>query len=104
MSTAFPPPRHEVAAVLGRLDGTTTFRNVDRFPEVRLERGVRVVRIDAALSFVNATQVKRLLRAHAAELTEAPRALVLDAAVRPTTDFAARIRLSSVSVMSPSPL
>ena len=67
------------SAVLGRLEGTTTFRNVDRFPEVHLVDGIRVVRIDAALSFVNATHVKRLLLDHAAELTTEPRVLVLDA-------------------------
>jgi SulP family sulfate permease len=67
------------AAVLGRIGDTTTFRNVERFPEAHTVDGVRVVRIDAALSFVNATNVKRLLVEQASAIEAAPRALVLDA-------------------------
>ncbi len=69
-------------AVLGRIPDTTTFRNVTRFPEAEEFDGIRVVRIDAALSFVNATNVKRLLLAHAdaIEATEStPHTLVLEA-------------------------
>ena len=66
------------SAVLGRVAGTTSYRNVSRFPEVETFDGVRIVRIDAALSFVNATHVKKLIRAHADELTDEPRALVID--------------------------
>ena len=63
-------------AVLGPIPGSTNYRNVERFPEVETRDDVRVVRIDAALSFVNATNVKQLIRDHAAA---SPRALVLDA-------------------------
>ncbi len=66
-------------AVLGRIGDTTTFRNVERFPEAHTVDGVRVVRIDAALSFVNATNVKRLIVEQASAIEAAPRALVLDA-------------------------
>lgn len=66
------------SATLGRIPGTTSYRNVDRFPEAITETGVRVVRIDAALSFVNAQHVKRLCLSAAAELVDAPHALVLD--------------------------
>jgi len=66
-------------AVLGRIGDTTTFRNVERFPEAHTVDGVRVVRIDAALSFVNATNVKRLLVEQASAIETAPQALVLDA-------------------------
>jgi len=66
-------------AVLGRIGDTTTYRNVERFPEARTVDGVRVVRIDAALSFVNATNVKRLLVEQASAIAARPRALVLDA-------------------------
>jgi SulP family sulfate permease len=65
-------------AVLGRIPGSTNYRNVTRFPEAITEPGVRIVRIDAALSFVNAQHVKRLCLAAAADLDEAPRTLVLD--------------------------
>jgi len=66
-------------ATLGKVPGTTTYRNVDRFPEAERVDGVRVIRIDAALSFVNAEPVKRLLSDEAELITEAPHALVLDA-------------------------
>ena len=66
-------------AVLGQVPGTTTYRNVERFPEVEVVDGIRIIRIDAALSFVNADPVKKLLIDQASQITEAPRALVLDA-------------------------
>ncbi len=67
------------SAVLGHVEGTTTYRNTGRFPEAQTIEGIRIVRIDAALSFVNATHVKKLLRRQAELVTAAPRALVLDA-------------------------
>ncbi len=67
------------AAVLGRVEGTTNYRNIERFPEVVTRDGIRVVRIDAAISFVNATVVKKLVIAQADLIEEAPHALVLDA-------------------------
>ncbi len=66
-------------AVLGHVDGTTSYRNVNRFPEAHTIDGVRIIRIDAALSFVNAVNVKRGILSHVADLTQEPRALVLDA-------------------------
>ncbi|MGZ0218495.1 MAG: SulP family inorganic anion transporter, partial [Acidimicrobiales bacterium] len=66
-------------AVLGHVDGTTSYRNVARFPEVEIDEGIRIIRIDAAVSFVNASKTKRLVWGHAQALTESPRALVLDA-------------------------
>ena len=38
------------SAVLGRIPGTTSYRNVERFPEAEQRDGIRIVRIDAALS------------------------------------------------------
>ncbi len=67
------------SAVLGHVAGTTSYRNVDRFPEAQTLDGVRIVRIDAALSFVNAANVKKLVIAHAAAIEHEPRALILDA-------------------------
>jgi SulP family sulfate permease len=65
-------------ATLGRIPDSTSYRNVERFPEADTFEGIEVVRIDAALSFVNAQQVKRLIAETADSLTIAPRALVLD--------------------------
>jgi sulfate permease, SulP family len=67
------------SAVLGHVDGTTSYRNIERFPDARTIDGVRIVRIDSALSFVNATSVKKLMVGHAEAVTDEPRALVLDA-------------------------
>jgi len=65
-------------AVLGRIPGTTSWRNLERFPDAETIPGIDVVRIDAAMSFVNAQHVKRLLTDRASRLTAEPRALVLD--------------------------
>ncbi len=67
------------SAVLGHVDGTTSYRNITRFPEAHVIDGVRIVRIDAALSFVNASNVKKLILSHVAAIDAEPRALVLDA-------------------------
>jgi sulfate permease, SulP family len=65
-------------ATLGRIPGTTSYRNVARFPEAEVEEGIRVVRIDAAMSFANAQFVKRLTLDAAAAIEAEPRVLVLD--------------------------
>lgn len=67
------------SAVLGHVAGTTSYRNVARFPEAETVDGVSIIRIDAALSFVNAVNVKTLILGHVAELTTEPRTLVIDA-------------------------
>ncbi len=67
------------SAVLGHVAGTTSYRNLARFPEAQVVDGVHILRIDAALSFVNAVNVKKLILRHAAELVLEPRALVFDA-------------------------
>lgn len=66
-------------AVLGRVAGTTTYRNIERFDDVERADGIQIVRIDAAISFVNSANVKRLLIEQAATVDRAPRALILDA-------------------------
>ena len=67
------------SAVLGQIPGTTSYRNVERFPEATVTDGVRVVRIDAALSFVNAQHVKKLMLDEAELITDGDvKALVID--------------------------
>jgi len=65
-------------ATLGRIPGTTSYRNVDRYPDAEIDDGIRIIRIDAALSFVNANMVKRLCLTEATQVTEPPRVLLLD--------------------------
>lgn len=67
------------SAELGHVEGTTSYRNVERFPEAETIEGVAIVRIDAALSFVNAVQVKRILIDRAEAIGTEERVLVLDA-------------------------
>ncbi len=68
-------PHH---AVLGHVAGTTSYRNVERFPEAVTTPGVCVLRIDAPVTFVSAAAVRRRLLDHAAS-TARGGALVLDA-------------------------
>ncbi|RMH77446.1 MAG: solute carrier 26 family protein [Actinomyces sp.] len=65
-------------AVLGRLPGTTTYRNVERFADARPVPGLHIVRLDASISFANAAFVKRLLLGTADRIPADTR-LVLDA-------------------------
>ena len=67
-------------AVLGHVPNTTTYRNVARFDDAEVIDGIRIIRIDAAVSFVNADHVKKLMIAHGIQALESsPGALVLDA-------------------------
>ncbi len=66
-------------ATLGHVKGTTSYRNVERFPEVQMVEGMTIVRIDAALSFANAASTKRILLAYADAIESTPRTLLLDA-------------------------
>jgi sulfate permease, SulP family len=65
------------AAVLGRLPGTNTFRNLERHPHAERLAGVTIYRIDATLSFANAEFLRDQLRM-LVEADPPPTALVLD--------------------------
>lgn len=65
------------AAVLGRLPGTRTWRNLARYPQAERVDGVTVYRVDAGLCFANAEFLKDQVRA-LVEVEPQPRALVLD--------------------------
>ncbi|KAG9453712.1 hypothetical protein H6P81_006616 [Aristolochia fimbriata] len=49
-------------AVLGRLPGTTVYRNVEQYPEAYTYNGIVVVRIDAPIYFANISYIKDRLR------------------------------------------
>ncbi len=63
-------------ATIGRIPDTTSYRNVERFPEAITEPGIHIIRFDAALSFVNANQIKRRCLDEALAMTSG--ALVVD--------------------------
>lgn len=65
-------------AVMGRLPGTATFRNVRRHPEALVRSGIVVFRVDAPLFFGNAGFLKDKLR-EIADRDPALETLVLDA-------------------------
>ncbi|XP_019192795.1 PREDICTED: probable sulfate transporter 4.2 [Ipomoea nil] len=49
-------------AVLGRLPGTTVYRNIQQYPEAYTYNGIVVVRIDAPIYFANTSYIKDRLR------------------------------------------
>ncbi len=68
-------------AVLGRLPGTDTYRNVLRHPHAVPEPGVAILRVDATLCFANAEFLRDRVRGIVeppGDAMRAPRGLVLD--------------------------
>lgn len=49
-------------AVLGRLPGTTVYRNIQQYPESYTYNGIVIVRIDAPIYFANISYIKDRLR------------------------------------------
>ncbi|XP_010669813.2 probable sulfate transporter 4.2 isoform X1 [Beta vulgaris subsp. vulgaris] len=49
-------------AVLGRLPGTTIYRNVQQYPEAYTYHGIVLVRVDAPIYFANTSYIKDRLR------------------------------------------
>ena len=66
-------------AELGRLPGTTLYRNVQRFAEAERIPGVEIIRFDVSLSYLNVEFLKRRVHRLVDGSADAPRAVVLDA-------------------------
>lgn len=66
-------------AVLGRIPGTTTYRNLARYPDAEPVPGFLIVRIDAQLYFGNATFLREKMAELEASAPEPVRAIILDA-------------------------
>ncbi|KAF3790965.1 putative sulfate transporter 4-2 [Nymphaea thermarum] len=49
-------------AVLGRLPGTTVYRNIQQYPEAYTYHGIVIVRIDAPIYFANISYIKERLQ------------------------------------------
>ncbi|XVF75419.1 hypothetical protein PTKIN_Ptkin13bG0187100 [Pterospermum kingtungense] len=49
-------------AVLGRLPGTTVYRNIEQYPEAYTYNGIVIVRIDSPIYFANISYIKDRLR------------------------------------------
>ncbi|KAL8470428.1 hypothetical protein ACS0TY_033060 [Phlomoides rotata] len=54
-------------AVLGRLPGTTIYRNIEQYPEAYSYNGIVIVRIDAPIYFANISYIKDKLREYEIE-------------------------------------
>ena len=67
------------SAVLGRVPGTSLYRNVERFSGAEAVPGVVILRIDASLSFANVAFLRRRLSELVAGSAVPVRAVVLDA-------------------------
>ncbi|XP_009778471.1 sulfate transporter 4.1, chloroplastic [Nicotiana tabacum] len=57
-------------AVLGRLPGTTIYRNTQQYPEAYTYNGIVIVRIDAPIYFANTSYIKDRLRDYEIEKDE----------------------------------
>ncbi len=66
-------------AELGRLPGTTLYRNITRYPEAERVPGVAVIRFDVSLSYLNVEFMKRRVQRLVRDSGPGLRAVVLDA-------------------------
>ncbi|KAG5237647.1 sulfate transporter [Salix suchowensis] len=60
-------------AVLGRLPGTTIYRNIQQYPEAYTYNGIVIVRIDAPIYFANISYIKDRLREYEADVDKSAR-------------------------------
>ncbi|XP_020689218.1 probable sulfate transporter 4.2 isoform X2 [Dendrobium catenatum] len=56
-------------AVLGRLPGTTVYRNILQYPEAYTYNGIVVVRVDAPIYFANTSYIKERLREYEVDIS-----------------------------------
>lgn len=66
-------------AVLGRIPGTTEYKNLLRHPEALIVPGILVVRIDAQIYFGNVDHLRSTLARFVRQARPSPSAIVLDA-------------------------
>jgi SulP family sulfate permease len=84
-------------AVLGRVPGTTHFRNVHRNQSLTTYRGVIAVRMDAQFYFGNVAFLKSTLARLEAEMEEELRAVILDASAINNLDSSGESALHDMS-------
>ena len=84
-------------AVLGRVPGTTNFRNVERTPGAVTIPGVVVLRVDAPLYFANAEFVAETVREVEASYPDPLRVLILDFSSVTDLDTTAEAVLSELA-------
>ncbi len=67
-------------AVLGRLPGTRTYRNIANYPDAERDNGILVLRVDAQFYFGNADYLKDIVNEHIEEAGDAVQSVVIEAA------------------------
>ncbi|CAK7325612.1 unnamed protein product [Dovyalis caffra] len=60
-------------AILGRLPGTTVYRNIQQYPESYTYNGIVIVRIDAPIYFANISFIKDRLREYEVDVDKSAR-------------------------------
>lgn len=83
-------------AVLGRLPGTTVYRNIARFPDATPIAGLVIVRLDAQLYFANAAFLRETLLRLVDESPHPVRAVIVDASSIHDIDLSALNTLREV--------
>lgn len=83
-------------AVLGRLPGTTSYRNLQRHPEAKTIAGLLLVRIDSQFFFGNVTFLKETLTRLEKQMDQPLRAVVVDASSINQLDSSAEIALRQI--------
>ncbi len=81
-------------AVLGRLPGTTIYKNIARFTEAEEEEGVLIIRLDARLYFANRQYVREALERELAERPETE-LLIIDSVSISMVDSSAVVMLKN---------
>lgn len=84
-------------AVLGRLPGSSAFRNVERAPEAQTIPGVAVIRFDAPLYFANVEFLREQLRKVELRAESPVRAIVLDASSITDLDSSGEMTLADLA-------
>jgi SulP family sulfate permease len=84
-------------AVVGRLPGTTQFRNVERSPSAETTDGVVILRVDAPLYFANVDYFREKLAKAEEEQDGGLRVLVLDASSVTELDSSADTALGEIA-------
>lgn len=85
------------AAVLGRIPGTTSYRNVLRHPGAQQIPGVLILRMDASFYFGNVTFLKEMIRDSMAAAAEQPSAVMLDASSINRLDSSANAAVAEIA-------
>ncbi|MDX1811357.1 MAG: SulP family inorganic anion transporter, partial [Gammaproteobacteria bacterium] len=84
------------SAVLGRIPGTTVYRNIKNFPQAEQDEGVLVLRVDAQFYFGNINFLKEFISEEIYRCQTTPRVIVIEAASINQLDSSAQASLQEI--------